>query len=76
MNKAISSEKYNRLIQKLKSSRLEQGLSMRDVAILINEPHSFVQKLEAAEKRLDVYQFTQYCKALNLNPSELIKLLM
>lgn len=41
---------------------------MRDLAIKIGEPHSFVQKVESMERRLDVYEYDLYCKALGLDP--------
>ncbi|UZE97622.1 helix-turn-helix domain-containing protein [Alkalimarinus alittae] len=70
MFKSISSEKYLALIGWLKDARNEQNLSMRDLASLIDEPHQFIGKVESAERRLDVYEYYQYCKALNLNPAE------
>jgi hypothetical protein len=70
MKKAISSEQYFNLIQWLKQSRLELGWSMRELATKLEEPHSFVQKVEMMERKLDVYEYVIYCKALNLNPAD------
>ena len=75
MQKAISSDKYLSLLEWLKSSRLEKNLSMRDVAELIREPHSFVGKIETAERRLDIYEYIVYCRALNIDPHRGIDLL-
>ena len=41
---------------------------MRELATRIGEPHSFVQKVESMERRLDVYEYDQYCRALDLDP--------
>lgn len=49
------------------------GWSMRDLAAQLGEPHSFVQKVESLERRLDVFEYCIYCKALRLNPVEGIK---
>lgn len=73
MKKAISSPQYSNLIAWLKRSRLEHGLSLRDLAERLGEPHSFVQKVEILERRLDVYEYVEYCKALGLNPSDGLK---
>lgn len=75
MKKAISSPKYAALIEWLKAARLDQGLSMRDLASRLDEPHSFVQKVEILERRLDVSEYVEYCKAMSLNPKEGLDLL-
>ena len=75
MKKAISSPKYASLIEWLKAARLDQGLSMRDLASRLNEPHSFVQKVEMLERRLDVFEYVEYCKAMSLNARDGIDLL-
>lgn len=68
MNKTIGSERYRRLIAWLKDARIKRGDSMRELGERIGEPHSFVQKIETLERRLDVYEYVQYCEALDLNP--------
>ncbi|RYY04030.1 MAG: XRE family transcriptional regulator [Gammaproteobacteria bacterium] len=70
MKKAISSPQYSDLISWLKESRLALGLSLRDLGERLNEPHSFVQKVEILERRLDVYEYIEYCKALEVNPKK------
>ncbi|WP_040393453.1 helix-turn-helix transcriptional regulator [Cellvibrio sp. BR] len=75
MKKAISSTKYAALIGWLKAARTNQGLSMRDLALRLDEPHSFVQKVEILERRLDVSEYVDYCNALNLNPKDGLDLL-
>ena len=75
MKKAIASNKYVDLITWLKEAREKQNLTMRDVAELINKPHQFINKIESGERKLDVYEFVQYCKALELDPVDGINLL-
>jgi transcriptional regulator with XRE-family HTH domain len=70
MHKSITSDKYRLLISWLKDVRLENGLSMRDLADRINEPHSFVGKIETLERRLDVYEYVIYCEALGVDPKK------
>ncbi|GAB1260340.1 hypothetical protein NBRC116495_10470 [Aurantivibrio plasticivorans] len=70
MQKAIYSENYRRLVEWLKSAREARGWSMRDLGELIDEPHSFVQKVESMERRLDVFEYVQYCSVLGLNPAD------
>lgn len=76
MNKAITSEKYNKLNLIFRERRLALGLSMRDLGEIIKEPHSFVQKVEANQRKLDIFQYVQYCEALKIDPAETLKILM
>jgi len=76
MRKTITSEKYLKLLEWLKAAREEQGLSMRDLALKLDEPHSFVGKVETAERRLDVLEYTEYCKALSIEPEIGLKYLI
>ncbi|MCW8194012.1 helix-turn-helix transcriptional regulator [Proteobacteria bacterium 005FR1] len=68
MHKTIGSANYARLVKWLADARTMEGLSMRDVARLIDKPHSFIQKVESLERRLDVHEYVQYCKALKVDP--------
>ena len=68
MQKTISTKKYQEFLKWLKSQREEQGLTMRDLAALLDEPHQFVHKIETGERRLDVYEYVQYCQALDIEP--------
>lgn len=70
MIKSISSNKYCLLVSWLKHARMDKGLSMRDLAKLIDVPHQFIGKVESIERRLDVYEYVQYCHALDLKPEE------
>lgn len=73
MKKTISSTEYLCLVTWLKERRQAMGLSMRELAELIGEPHSVVQKVEMLQRRLDVYEYSVYCKALGLDPREGMK---
>jgi len=75
MKKSITSNKYLSLLVWLKNARNEQGLTMRDLGELIDEPHQFVGKVESGERRLDVYEYVEYCKALGIDPIEGLKFL-
>lgn len=75
MQKTISNVKYQKLLKWLKTARNERGLSMRDLALLLDEPHSFIGKVETAERRLDVREFVEYCQVLGLDPIEGISIL-
>ena len=70
MIKSINTEKYQDLINWLKQERLDKGLSIRDLALVIDEPFQFISKIETAQRKLNIHEYVQYCEALNLDPVE------
>ncbi len=75
MIKEIENSKYEHLVKWLKQSRLDKNLTIRDLALLINEPFQFVSKVENCQRRLNVYEYVQYCYALEISPCDGIELL-
>lgn len=76
MQKTITSSKYASLVAWLKKSRLDQDISLRELAARLDIPHSFIQRVEMMERRLDVFEYTLYCEALGVDPMEGLKILM
>ena len=75
MNKTINNQRYVSLIQWLVDARKEQGLTVRQFAERIDESHQFVNKVETFQRKLNVYEYVQYCQALNLQPEDGLELL-
>lgn len=73
MNKT---EKGRLLLKWLRESREKKGLTMRDVAALLKLPHSWVGKVEAGDRRLDVIEFAKYCQTIGADPVQGMKLLI
>lgn len=69
MIKHINDSRYKALIDWLKTARTEQGLSVRDLGKLLDEPHQFVVKVETCERKLNVFEYVQYCDALGVDSS-------
>jgi transcriptional regulator with XRE-family HTH domain len=70
MIKSINTEKYQKLLAWLKEERLNRGLSVRDLALLIDEPFQFISKIETGQRKLNIYEYVQYCESLDLDPSK------
>jgi len=70
MIKSINSEKYQELLNWLKAGRLAKGLTVRQLAVIIDEPFQFVSKIETAQRKLNIHEYVQYCEALSLDPAE------
>jgi transcriptional regulator with XRE-family HTH domain len=52
----------------LAAARTEAGLTQADVAKRLKRPQSFVSKYEQGERRLDVAEFVQVCRAIGIDP--------
>lgn len=48
---------------------------MRDLAIRLDVPHSFIGKIEQGERRLDVVEYLQYCDILDVSPFDGLKVI-
>ena len=68
MTDSIYTNEMQTLIQWLKSERKKQNLSMRALAESMGKPHSYIQKVEQGERRLDVVEYVWYCNTLEVNP--------
>lgn len=53
----------------LKAARLDQGLTVRQLALIIDEPFQFISKIETGQRKLGIHEYVQYCEALNLDPA-------
>jgi transcriptional regulator with XRE-family HTH domain len=52
--------------------RNDLGLRQVDLAEKLGRPQSFVSKYESGERRLDVLELNEICKALHVSLSEVI----
>ncbi|RKX37172.1 MAG: transcriptional regulator [Verrucomicrobia bacterium] len=75
MEKTIYSDDYAKLRQWLRERRNEKNLTMRELAERMDVIHSWIGKIELGERRLDIIEYIQYCKALEVDPIEGIKLI-
>jgi transcriptional regulator with XRE-family HTH domain len=67
MIKSTNNQSYQKLIAWLKKSRLEKGLTVRQLGELLDEPFQFVSKIENGQRNLSVHEYVQYCEALGLD---------
>ena len=53
-----------------------RNITQEQLAQKLNRPQSFVSKYENCERRLDIIEFIEICKALNANPQDLVESLI
>lgn len=64
---------YIRLQEMLIETRHTKNLTQVEVANRLGKPQSFVSKYESGERRLDVIEFIEVCKALSANALSIIR---
>ena len=62
-----------RLQSLLREVRAKAGLRQADLAERLGQPQSFVSKYESGERRLDILELREVCKALGLPFEEFIR---
>lgn len=76
MKKTLFTPEYAKLIEWLKEARAERGLTMRELAVELDVPHSYVGKIEQCERKLDVLEYVRYCEALGVDPKRGVSILI
>ncbi|MCG2690916.1 helix-turn-helix domain-containing protein, partial [Candidatus Parcubacteria bacterium] len=56
MSKTIYSKDHKFLVEQLKKARIEAGLDQEKAAELLGKTQSFISKIEAGQRRIDVVQ--------------------
>jgi transcriptional regulator with XRE-family HTH domain len=68
LRKTLRSKGHRALIDILVESRQQAGLTQRDLAARLKRPHSFVGRIEAGERRVDVIEFIEIARVMGLDP--------
>lgn len=72
MARGVHDDRYRRLIEALAEARRSAGLTQAELADRLSRRQQFVSKYESGERRLDVVEFADICRALGLNPAHLV----
>lgn len=73
MNKSIHTKEYVAFVQKLKSARLEIGLTQAEVAKKLKRPQSHISNVETGQQRVDVIELKRFAKMYKKDISWFIK---
>ena len=66
--KSTHTEGYQKAIAVLIAARRERRVLQTDLADKLAKPQSYVSKIELRERRLDIVEFIEVCRALGANP--------
>jgi transcriptional regulator with XRE-family HTH domain len=67
MQKSTHTKEYKALRAELRAIRDKAGLSQRDLATKLGVPHSWVAKVEAGERRIDVVELAWFFGACGVD---------
>jgi transcriptional regulator with XRE-family HTH domain len=70
--KSLHSPRYRRVVALLRSMRKRAGLSQKELADRLKRPRTFVTKCEHGDRRIDVIELIEYCRACGEEPGRLI----
>lgn len=68
----VSSPAYAAAVELLVATRVGLGVSQRELAERLGKPRSFVTKIEARERRVDMVEFVALARALGMSAGELM----
>ncbi len=74
--KTLSSPLYRQFLVLMREARDQAGLSQVQLAERLGRPQSFISKYESGERRLDVAEFIEICRALDVSATKLLKKLV
>jgi transcriptional regulator with XRE-family HTH domain len=71
--KNLRSAKHRALVSAIVSARQAAGLTQRQLAARLKRSNSFVWKIEAGERRVEVLEFVEIARATGVEPTELLQ---
>jgi transcriptional regulator with XRE-family HTH domain len=76
LRKTLRTRGHRALISLLVSTREAAGFTQRDLAARLKRPHSFVGRIEAGERRVDVIEFIEIARVMDVDPGQLFSKLV
>jgi len=69
----INSQKNNHLLEKLRSARLEAGLTQVEASKKLKKPQSYLSKIERGERKVEAIELGDFAKIYNKDINYFIK---
>ena len=73
MSKTIYQDRYARLVHALREIRTQNNVTQIQLAERLGKPQSYIAKVETLERKLDIVEFVDWCKAIGADPTLLIR---
>ena len=62
MNRTIYSKEHKHIVGQLKKARERVGLSQKRVAEILRKTQSYISKIEAGQRKIDVVQLKKFAR--------------
>lgn len=69
--KTTHSPLYRNILAALIAARKDRGVTQTQLAEALGKPQSYVSKVESGERRLDVAEYIEWCRALSVPPNQI-----
>lgn len=76
MMKTIYQDRYQLLIEVLIEIRKDRGLTQAQLANKLDKPQSYIAKIEAKDRKLDVLEFVILCETLVVSPCDVLQVIL
>ena len=63
---------YIEIVESLVARRHELGMTQAELATAYGEDQSFISRVERRQRRIDVYEYLRFCRALQIHPSVIL----
>jgi transcriptional regulator with XRE-family HTH domain len=73
IRRSLHSDEYKTFLRILKSVREDAGVTQVELATRLKQTQTFISKCERGQRRIDVIEMRQICKALKLDFGSFIK---
>lgn len=73
MTRSVHTTRYQRLLEVLVDARKSRQLSQAALAAKLGRHQTFVSKYERGERRLDVVEFLDVARSLEVDPHKLLR---
>jgi len=71
--RSVRTPEYDALLRLLKELRTESGITQKELCIRLGQEITYVSKLERGTWRMDLIEFFEFARALELDPVSIIQ---
>ena len=64
-------KQYQHFLEILAEARDKTGINQRELSRQLKRPHTYISKVESGERRIDVIEFIEIARALEIDPTKL-----
>lgn len=69
---SIFSDKYQLAIKTLRNARMARGMTQENLVRILDNPQSFIARVESGERRLDIMEFVRIACLLGIDPRAVV----